>query len=119
MGGGDNLISFSHARNHVDQSALPERMLIQLQLVDQHDGLMHALGYKADEQEQDIFFTAAQTIVVIFVFPISEMDIELSQFILLLQQFGWRSAHLGILFLDKSKIVSQSAFWADWGNERL
>ena len=78
VGGGDDLVVVPHLRNHVQQLPLPDRVLVELQLVDHHDRAVHALGDKPDQQKQNVFLAAAQPLVGIFVLTVREENVELS-----------------------------------------
>src|SRR6266849_6012994 len=96
---GDYLVLLTQTRNQVDKRPLPERMLVQLQLVDEYHRLMHALGDKADQQKQDVFFATAQTFVGVIVLPIGKVNVKLAQPISDGSDNAARSADLGIFLL--------------------
>src|SRR2546430_14409098 len=70
---------------------------------------MNALGDKADEQEQDVLFPAAQTFVAVRVLTIVEADVELSQFIPDSSDEAAGDANPSLPFLNQSELFCNLA----------
>src|SRR5436190_892383 len=49
--GRNDLVAFADPGDQVQQLALPDRVLVQFQLIDQHDGLVHVFGDHANQEQ--------------------------------------------------------------------